>query len=79
MQYVMAIAEDGHCLAGHLSSSLGWAQHDIGITSDWKHENYAEHYPDGYELVWLDSPRGHEGLMEAYRLNQLLAKETANV
>jgi hypothetical protein len=51
---VAALAEDGYCLAGHLSSSEGWAKHDIGIGSDWKHEQYKAHYPDGYELVWLN-------------------------
>jgi hypothetical protein len=50
----MAIAEDGNVLAKHLSSNTHWAKHDIGITSDWKHNYYKAHYPDGYELVWLD-------------------------
>jgi hypothetical protein len=28
---VLAIAEDGYCLAGHISSNEGWAKHDIRI------------------------------------------------
>ena len=72
---VLAIAENGHCLAGHASSSKYWAAHDIGMTSDWKHELYKEHYPNGYELVWLDDPMEDEGLKLAAELNQMLGKE----
>jgi hypothetical protein len=53
---VAAVSEDGVGLAGHTSSSYFWAKNDIGITSDWKHENYQKHYPNGFELVWLDDP-----------------------
>jgi hypothetical protein len=53
---VAALAEDGTTLAGHASSNEYWAQHDIGILSDWKHENYQKHYPNGFELVWLNDP-----------------------
>lgn len=68
---VIAMAEDGTSLASHVSSSEPWAKHDIGITSDWKHEKYRDHYPDGFELVWVEGdPREHEGLMAAYALNQ---------
>lgn len=71
-QVVMAMAEDGTCLASHVSSNEDWAKHDIGITSDWKHEDYRRHYPDGYELVWVDDakPGNHSGLDAAYAKNQ---------
>lgn len=69
-QNVLAMAEDGTCLAEHISSSKGFAKHDIGWTSDWQHEHYGKHYPDGYELEWVDSPKDHEGLLHAYALNQ---------
>lgn len=72
---VMAIAEDGTYLAGHISSTEGWARHDIGIGSDWKHDTYRKHYPEGYELVWLDKPKGHVGLKEAYDRNQAMKLE----
>lgn len=52
--HVVAFAEDGKGLAGHCSSNEGWAKHDIGINSDWKHEKYKEKYPEGYELIWLE-------------------------
>lgn len=48
-----AVAEDGTGLAQHLSSSESFSQHDMGITSNWKHETYDKHYPDGYELKWI--------------------------
>jgi hypothetical protein len=56
---VTAYAEDGTHLAGHASSNLAWAKHDIGITSNWKHEKYKAKYPEGYELIWLveEDPR----------------------
>ena len=47
-----AMDKDRNGIANHLSSNLAWAQHDMGIGSDWKHDIYSEKYPDGYELVW---------------------------
>lgn len=60
-----ALAEDGTPLAGHCSSSIGWAKHDIGIGSDWKHDKYRAHYPDGYELEWVDDVDGHPECLAA--------------
>ena len=57
----VAVSEDGHGLGGHLSSNKEWAVHDMGITSDWKHNGYHAYYPAGYELIWLDT---HEDLPE---------------
>lgn len=48
---VVALAEDGESLAGHASSSEGWAMRDID--SQRKHEAYAKKYPDGYDFIWL--------------------------
>ena len=48
-----AIDKDKHTLTNHTSSSLEWAKHDMGVGSDWKHEIYAEKFPNGYDLVWL--------------------------
>lgn len=72
MNVVIALCEDGHCLAQHLSSNEGFAKHDIGLTSDWKHDNYKEHCPDGYELIWLDEPQDSKEIDAAYELNQQL-------
>jgi len=48
----VAVAEDGDYIAGHVSSSLEWAKHDMQHVS--KRTLYAQHYPLGYELVWFD-------------------------
>lgn len=69
-----ALAEDGECLASHWSSGVNWSKHDMGLTSDWKHDTYAKKYPDGYNLEWIDHADldNHNGYQEAFRLNQLL-------
>lgn len=74
----LAIAEDGHCVAGHTCSHQGYMRHDLGMDgSTWKHENYDKHFGAGnWELEWVDDPEKHEGLQKAYALNQLLAKES---
>lgn len=72
----VAIADDGHCLAQHICSHEGFMAHDTGITSNWKHENYNEHFGEGnWELEWVPDPRNHPGLEAAYALNQQLGKE----
>ena len=50
----VATSEDGEVLCTHYSSGVNWSKHDMGLTSDWKHEIYDEKYPDGYELIWVD-------------------------
>ena len=75
---VVALAEDGTALSGHLSSNEYWAKHDMGIGSDWRHEHYDEHYGAGnWELEWIESDDrdSHAGLREAYRLNQIQGQE----
>lgn len=76
------MAGDGKVLASHWSSSESFAKHDLGISSDWKHDKYKEHYPEGYELIWLGLEEELNifselpgldvlsGFQEAYRLNQ---------
>jgi len=65
-----ALSEDGAGLAGHLSSNKDWAKHDLGLTSNWKHDIYDEHYPQGYELVWIDDPRTDPRWQAALALNK---------
>lgn len=62
-----ALSEDGEFLAGHISSSESFARHDMGFTSDWKHKHYAERYPDGFTLEWVDDARTHEGVQAAHK------------
>lgn len=66
----MALAEDGTGIAEHLSSSVDFAKHDMGLTSDWKHEYYREHAPGGYELEWVDDIEAHAGWQAALVLNR---------
>jgi hypothetical protein len=66
--HVLAITEDGHTLAGHQSTTIGWAKHDIGINSDWQHDKYEEYYPNGYNLIWLDDPLSDETFLKALAL-----------
>lgn len=68
-----ALAEDGVCLASHLSSDKYFSMHDMGLHSDWKHDKYREHYPDGFELEWVEESNldSHKGWKEAFRLNTL--------
>lgn len=75
---VEALAEDGEVVAVHFSSNESWAKHDIGLTSNWKHEYYKAKYPEGYELVWLDSKQldTHEGFQTALKLNAQLPTES---
>jgi hypothetical protein len=72
----VAIAEDGHCLAGHTCSHEGYMRHDLGMDgSTWKHENYDKHYGAGnWELEWVENPKKHEGIQKAFALNALLPK-----
>ena len=67
---VLAIAEDGTTLAGHVCSSPSFFRHDIGITSDWKHDKYDAHYPNGWTLEWVDREdiAAHKGLQQAFKL-----------
>ena len=71
------LSEDGESLGSHACSAEGYMPHDLGMLAGSRpdrHETFREHYPDGYELEWVDDPRNHEGLMAAYELNQAMAK-----
>ena len=75
------IAADGMGLGGHLCSAEAYMPHDLGIlegTRPDRHETFRAHYPDGYRMEFIpleDVKRGHAGLLEAYRLNQILAEQ----
>ena len=49
-----ALSEDGVFLAGHICSDPGWGLHDLGVTSEWKHETYRKYYPDGFEVIGVE-------------------------
>jgi hypothetical protein len=68
---VVALADNGMCVGGHVSSSLSFAKHDIGINSTWHHEDYKKEFPDGYELIWKDNPNDLE-ILQAVQKNKTL-------
>lgn len=71
---VIAIAEDGTELAAHTCSSSAYFKHDLGFDdSNWKHDKYDAHYPDGWKLEWVErddiAAGAHpEGLKRAFEL-----------
>ena len=74
--YAFALAEDGTWLGGHLCSNPSWIRHDMGFDSDWHHEDYNKHYPEGYILEFIDLKDldTHEGYQKAFALNQEMAR-----
>lgn len=67
----LALAEDGTCLAEHLCSNHGWIYHDLGVNEDGRNrDKYAEHYPDGFVVEFVENPKEHPGVQAAYKLNQ---------
>ncbi len=74
--YAVAIAEDGNVLAEHCCSCEGYMRHDLGVDSDWKHENYNKHYGVGnWEAVWVANPIKSPELDAAFELNKNLEKQ----
>lgn len=74
----IAIADDGHILAQHICSDEYFMRHDLGLTSDWKHENYDAHFGVGnWELVWIDDPKKSPELDAAIELLKALPKNEA--
>lgn len=68
---MLALAQDGTALAGHVCSAHGFASHDMGIDEGgWKRDLYAKRYPGGFVVEWVESPRTHAGVARAYALNQ---------
>jgi hypothetical protein len=51
-----------------LSSNEDFLKYDMGLTGTRKHDLYKKHAGDaGYELVWVDDPKSHEGVQAAYQ------------
>ncbi len=79
---IVAVADDGHCLAEQICYYQCDFKHDIGIESDCKHNLYNEHFGEGnWELVWIDDPEPgkHPELDAAMALNHQLAKDAAKL
>ena len=75
-----AMAEDGTVLGSHYCSHEGFVPGDLGV-NEWarpdRHEGYAKHYPNGYEMEFVRSKDidCHEGLQQAFKLNNMQAEE----
>jgi len=73
----MLLAEDGTYLGGHVPSNEEFMIYDLGIVAgglgDSRHEEFKEHYPNGYrmEFISLVDVKSHLGLKSAYEKNQL--------
>ena len=50
------IDEEGETIASHYSSNESFARHDMGLTSEWKHDEYKRRYPEGFRVEWLNAP-----------------------
>jgi len=75
---MIAIAEDGTFLAGHICSHHAFAEHDMGIVEGGrKRDLYAAHYPQGFEVVWVEDATNSKELDAAYEKNQAKAKQAA--
>ncbi|MGB8520825.1 MAG: hypothetical protein WCD38_11750 [Candidatus Tumulicola sp.] len=77
-----ALAEDGTPLGEPLCSSLDFVMRDMGVTSDWKHDGYKKHYPDGYCLVWLGAwpeEGEHPAFDAALALNRAKTDDKAEI
>jgi hypothetical protein len=70
-----AMAEDGTVLGSHWCSHENYVPHDLGVrpgSRPDRHKTYAEHYPEGYEMVFVPASEvlTHEGLSKAFELNK---------
>lgn len=64
-------------VASHLSSGKCWYEHDMGITSDWKHDTYERVADDGeYDIVNLgvmrDEKECNEKMIEIVKMVEKL-------
>jgi len=72
------IAEDGTGMGGHVCSSEGYMEHDLGVLegsrSD-RHDGFQKHYPEGYRMEFVsyaDVP-SHAALNLAFERNKAIA------
>lgn len=73
--HAQLLAQDGTALGSHACSNEFYMPHDLGIIEGSRadrHEHFREHYPDGYRMDFIpyEDVMTHEGLKEAFRLNQ---------
>ena len=67
LHFGVALSEDGIFLGIHPSSDHAWVYHDMGADkSGWKHDTYALHYPDGFEVEYVEGVYAHDGVLAAF-------------
>jgi hypothetical protein len=68
----MSMSEDGEVLAGHVCSHENFAPHDLGVTSNWKHEEYIKKYPDGFRITYVPyaEVKNYAPIQEAFKRNK---------
>ena len=79
----LALAEDGTCLGSHWCSHESFVRVDLGVTEGSRpdrHKTYKEHYPDGYEMVFVPSSKvkNHPQIKIACELNHKIGEETTD-
>lgn len=72
-----AMAEDGNVLGSRWCSNEFYVPIDLGVREGCRldrHETYAKHYPDGYEMEFVRAAdvKTHPGLIAAFARNQAL-------
>lgn len=75
----LALAEDGYFVGAGFHSSVEWLKHDMGVTSTQKHDQYQEHYPEGFIVEYVEPDENestlyHSELRAAYEKHDLLCK-----
>ena len=50
------MSQDGSPLGQMAVPSIGWAKDNLGVTTTLRHDKYAEEYPLGFEVCWLEHP-----------------------
>lgn len=63
-----ALSEDGHVLASCETTTRNWAKHDLGFVSDRCRDLYKRHYPNGYDMEWVENPKRHIRCEQAVNL-----------
>jgi len=51
----VALAEDGKVLCTCVSPSEAMVKYDLAVMTGWRFTEYTEHYPQGYDLVWVST------------------------
>jgi hypothetical protein len=79
--YDHALTDDGLIVACHISKSIELAKADMGIGTEAQHDLYREHFPNGYELVWIDSKDldNHTEFQEAFAKHESEERVSAAV